>query len=48
MAMIGLLSVTFTRCKEEGCDDPKADNYNPDADDVFGCRRQLDRYHYTH
>ena len=32
MAMIGLLSVTFTGCKEEGCDDPTADNYNQDAE----------------
>ena len=31
VAMIGLLSATFTGCKEEGCDDPKADNYNQDA-----------------
>lgn len=31
VAIIGLLSATFIGCKEEGCDDPMADNYNQDA-----------------
>jgi hypothetical protein len=30
--MIGLISATFTGCKNEGCSDPQADNYDQDAE----------------
>jgi hypothetical protein len=32
VAMIGLISATFTGCKNEGCSDLQADNYDQDAD----------------